>query len=320
MAESKASPRVDIHPWHIIERGWRPESVRGAESLFAIGNGRFGQRANFEETYTGDHLRGSYLAGVYYPDKTRVGWWKNGYPEYFAKVLNATNWLDVRWSVDGEEVDLAQAEVLEFERILDMKTGVLQRRAVVKLRSGVTAVLEAERWCSMANPDTAAIRVRLRLDREGPTVRVAAGVDGNVRNEDSNWDDAFWRQDGAETPRLGQGVVANTTHKTHFGTATAMDVELQVTGHSVVPSMELAPARVDAVWEVRPGAGETVEVVKFIGIATTLHHPETALRAAALHTAEGARSEGYVAGLAAHVAAWVKDRRWRGCVFKPPHY
>jgi maltose phosphorylase len=212
MAESKASPRVDIHPWHIIERGWRPESVRGAESLFAIGNGRFGQRANFEETYTGDHLRGSYLAGVYYPDKTRVGWWKNGYPEYFAKVLNATNWLDVRWSVDGEEVDLAQAEVLEFERILDMKTGVLRRRVVVKLRSGVIAVLEAERWCSMANPDTAAIRVRLRLDREGPTVRVAAGVDGNVRNEDSNWDDAFWRQDGAETPRLGQGVVGNTTH------------------------------------------------------------------------------------------------------------
>ena len=304
MAESKASPRVDIHPWHIIERGWRPESVRGAESLFAIGNGRFGQRANFEETYTGDHLRGSYLAGVYYPDKTRVGWWKNGYPEYFAKVLNATNWLDVRWSVDGEEVDLAQAEVLEFERILDMKTGVLRRRVVVKLRSGVIAVLEAERWCSMANPDTAAIRVRLRLDREGPTVRVAAGVDGNVRNEDSNWDDAFWRQDGAETPRLGQGVVANTTHKTHFGTAAAMDVELQVTGHSVVPSMELAPARVDAVWEVRPGAGETVEVVKFIGIATTLHHPESALRSAALYTAEGARSEGYVAGLAAHVAAW----------------
>jgi maltose phosphorylase len=83
-----------------------------------------------------------------------------------------------------------------------------------------------------------------------------------------------------------------------------MDVELQVTGHSVVPSMELAPARVDAVWEVRPGAGETVEVVKFIGIATTLHHPESALRSAALYTAEGARSEGYVAGLAAHVAAW----------------
>ncbi len=41
-------------------------------------------------------FQGSYIAGVYYPDKTRVGWWKNGYPEYFAKVLNAPNWIGIR--------------------------------------------------------------------------------------------------------------------------------------------------------------------------------------------------------------------------------
>jgi maltose phosphorylase len=35
------------------------------------------------------NFQGSYIAGIYYPDKTKVGWWKNGYPEYFAKVLNA---------------------------------------------------------------------------------------------------------------------------------------------------------------------------------------------------------------------------------------
>ncbi|WP_262507095.1 hypothetical protein [Sphingobacterium sp. IITKGP-BTPF85] len=28
-----------------------------------------GQRANFEEDYSGKSLSGSYLAGVYYPDK-----------------------------------------------------------------------------------------------------------------------------------------------------------------------------------------------------------------------------------------------------------
>ena len=41
------------------------------------------------------HFKGSYIAGVYYPDKTKVGWWKNGYPEYFAKVLNAPNWIGI---------------------------------------------------------------------------------------------------------------------------------------------------------------------------------------------------------------------------------
>jgi maltose phosphorylase len=54
-----------------------------------------GQRANFEEKYSGSSLSGSYIAGVYFPDKTKVGWWKNGYPEYFAKVLNSTNWIGI---------------------------------------------------------------------------------------------------------------------------------------------------------------------------------------------------------------------------------
>jgi maltose phosphorylase len=35
-----------------------------------------GQRANFEESYSGDTFQGSYIAGIYYPDKTKVGWWK----------------------------------------------------------------------------------------------------------------------------------------------------------------------------------------------------------------------------------------------------
>ena len=75
--------------WSIIEEGFDKEQVKSSESLFSIGNGAMGQRANFEEQYSGPTFQGSYIAGVYYPDKTRVGWWKNGYPEYFAKVLNA---------------------------------------------------------------------------------------------------------------------------------------------------------------------------------------------------------------------------------------
>ena len=57
----------------IIEKGFNPANSRISESIFSIGNGRMGQRANFEENYTGDSLQGSYVAGVYYEDKTR-GW------------------------------------------------------------------------------------------------------------------------------------------------------------------------------------------------------------------------------------------------------
>ena len=64
-------------PWSILEEGFLPENNESSESIFSIGNGAMGQRANFEETYTGNTFQGSYIAGVYYPDKTKVGWWKN---------------------------------------------------------------------------------------------------------------------------------------------------------------------------------------------------------------------------------------------------
>ena len=75
--------------WKIVEEGFDKENVTASESIFSLGNGAMGQRANFEESYGGESFQGSYIGGIYYPDKTRVGWWKNGYPEYFAKVADA---------------------------------------------------------------------------------------------------------------------------------------------------------------------------------------------------------------------------------------
>src|SRR5690606_33229524 len=144
------------HEWKIIEEGFDASLNRISESLFSIGNGRMGQRANFEEDYSGDTLQGSYVAGVYYPDKTRVGWWKNGYPEYFAKVLNAANWIGISVAVDGEIVDLNQGEVLAFRRELDMQAGYLRRTYVLRLPSGKEIAVEALRFCSIVDDESGA--------------------------------------------------------------------------------------------------------------------------------------------------------------------
>lgn len=114
--------------WSIIEEGFEAERVRSSESLFSLGNGAMGQRANFEENYTGETFQGSYIAGIYYPDKTRVGWWKNGYPEYFAKVLNAPNWIGIHVEINNEILDLATCKSIEnYRRELNMKEGWYKR-------------------------------------------------------------------------------------------------------------------------------------------------------------------------------------------------
>ncbi|MDK4590733.1 glycoside hydrolase family 65 protein, partial [Kingella kingae] len=96
---------MDVLPWAIRSTKLEKEHKRLQESLTSIGNGYMGMRGNFEETYSADSHLGTYIAGVWFPDKTRVGWWKNGYPKYFGKAINALNFSKVAIFVDNQEVD-----------------------------------------------------------------------------------------------------------------------------------------------------------------------------------------------------------------------
>lgn len=104
-------------PWRLVENELHKDDMRLSESMTSIGNGHMGMRGNFEERYSGDSHRGTYLAGVWFPDKTRVGWWKNGYPQYFGKVINAMNIISLRVRIDREDIDLFEDDVLSFQRV-----------------------------------------------------------------------------------------------------------------------------------------------------------------------------------------------------------
>lgn len=180
------------HEWSIIEDGFDPDNHEVSESVFSIGNGHMGQRANFEESYSGKSLQGSYMAGVYYPDKTRVGWWKNGYPEYFAKVLNSTNWIGLNVNIDGEELDLNKAKVTEFVRELNMKEGYLQRTFTAELKDGKQIKVQATRFVSIVDKEIGALKYEITPLNFNGTLKLTSYLDGDVKNEDANYDEKFW--------------------------------------------------------------------------------------------------------------------------------
>src|SRR5690349_13402032 len=202
-----------VDEWKIIEEGFDPKHNQIAESVFSLGNGRMGQRANFEEAYSGETLRGSYVAGVYYPDKTRVGWWKNGYPEYFAKVLNAPNWIGIHISIEGQKLDLAKCKVEDFKRVLDMKIGLLTRSFVATLSDGKKVKIESRRFCSMARGEVGAIRYSITPLNFSAKAVLSIYVDADVVNMDSNYDEKFWEEVYKEATE-GRAVVTAQTKKT----------------------------------------------------------------------------------------------------------
>ena len=169
-------------PWKVIEEGFHSSNNRITESLMSIGNGYMGQRANFEECYSGDSMQGSYLAGIYYPDKTRVGWWKNGYPEYFAKVLNSVNWIAIDIFINGQRLDLATAEISDFRRELDMRHSILKKSLRIKLANGQSLEIESERFCSRVTKELGCIHYTLRSVDFNGRVEIDSRLDFDVYN------------------------------------------------------------------------------------------------------------------------------------------
>ncbi|MEO6633471.1 MAG: glycoside hydrolase family 65 protein, partial [Mucilaginibacter sp.] len=206
---------IAVDEWKIIEEGFNPHHNKISESIFSLGNGRMGQRANFEEAYSGETLQGNYVAGVYYPDKTRVGWWKNGYPEYFAKVLNAANWIGIDINIDGEQLDLDKCEVLQFRRELNMHAGYLKRNFTAKTGSGKIVAVEAIRFCSMADDEAGAIKYTITPQNFTGHLTITPFIDGDVVNKDSNYDEKFWDEVKKESWNDG-GFIQLRTKKTGF--------------------------------------------------------------------------------------------------------
>lgn len=292
--------------WSIIEEGFDAERVKSSESLFSIGNGAMGQRANFEESYSGETFQGSYIAGIYYPDKTKVGWWKNGYPEYFAKVLNAPNWIGIDIVINGEMLDLAKCTVHNFGRELNMKEGWYNRTFQATLQNGIEIKANVTRFLSLTADELGVINYEITPLNRAAKIEYRPYVDGGVKNEDANWEEQFWEP--LDVQHNGnQGFVTARTFKTHFNVATFMHNTLFLAGRE----LEILPATVDAgkdkvqfsyVVEVNPN--ETVTLQKFGGYTVSLNHDNDKLVGAAKNVIADARAKGYEALLEEQKRAW----------------
>jgi maltose phosphorylase len=264
--------------WRIIEEGFSPEMNRKSESIFSIGNGYMGQRANFEERYSGDSLQGNYIAGIYYPDKTKVGWWKNGYPEYFAKVLNAPNWIGIDVLINKKPVDLSSAKVLSFTRILNMKEGYLERLFTISVAGNKSLEFHSRRFLSIKEPDAGIIKYTVRSNDFEGNIDFCLYIDADIRNEDANYGRKFWKEISREINN-STGVIVTSTLKTGFHVATSMchvlfknrketRINPTITDRSKYVAHTISES-------VKPG--DELEIIKYVSVLSSLNHSEKSL-------------------------------------------
>ena len=297
-----------IDPWKIIEENFVAKKVKASESIFSLGNGYMGQRANFEEQYSGDTFQGSYIGGVYYPDKTRVGWWKNGYPEYFAKVLNAPCWIGININIGGISLDLNNCiEIANFRRELDMKNGMYKRSFEAQLSDEIRVSIEVKRFLSLEEGALGAIRYQIKMLEGNTDIKLDSYIDGDVKNQDSNWNESFWNHKMKDV-KEDLLILHSETFKTNFQIATYAQTQFFDGSGSSKGKFETSEKNnfISQKKKVHLNEGESCYILKFGGYINGMNHSFEDFKSVALDIIKRSTSKGFDKLAHENSQAWAK--------------
>ncbi|WP_313469231.1 glycoside hydrolase family 65 protein [Carnobacterium sp.] len=297
----------EVDPWKITSSSLEKEDKRLQESLTSIGNGYMGMRGNFEEGYSGDSHLGTYLAGVWFPDKTRVGWWKNGYPEYFGKVINATNFIPIELYINNQKVDLAKDLIKDYKIELNMQTGILYRSFTV-IKDEVETHFQFKRFVSITIKELALIEVNAEVLQGEAVVTFVPLMDGNVSNEDSNYEENFWQEIGrqsGEKSSLTTKTIPNTFGIEQF-TVTTMMQTLAEDAENRQTAEDFMQVREEITYKL--AAGEKAGITKLVSVVTSRDVVPEKQQTAAAVILDTALAKGTADLEAEHVEAWAE--RW----------
>jgi maltose phosphorylase len=191
-----------------------------------------------------------------------------------------------------------------------MKEGYLKRTFTAKTAAGRLIEVEAIRFCSIANDETAAVKYSIAPINFDGTITLTPYVDGDVVNQDSNYGEKFWDEVTKETWPLG-GYIRMRTQKTGFEVVTGMQVAVFKDDQQISPEAKSAEKEkfVAATISIPAKKGEKVTLVKYAAILASLNHPAAELAGNARQTLSAISKKGFDAILAEQAKAWAQ--KWK---------
>ena len=151
-----AHPAFEVDPWSVRENHLDLDVLAQTESVFALANGHIGLRANLDEGEPFG-VPGTYLNSFYELRPLPHAEAGYGDPESGQTVVNVTNGKIIRLLVDDEPFDVRYGRLLAHERELDLRAGVLRRRAEWRSPAGASVRVSSTRLVSFVQRSAAAI-------------------------------------------------------------------------------------------------------------------------------------------------------------------
>jgi len=155
-----------IDPWRLVSRRFSTSRVAEEETLFAVANGYMGLRGTHDEGLPSNDPA-LFLNGFHETWPIPYGEAAFGFATTGQTIVSAPDGSVIRLYVDEEPLVLTDSKVLSYERVLDMRTGILERSVTFRTARGAAVALRSRRLASLHWRHLAAISYEVTL-LEGP--------------------------------------------------------------------------------------------------------------------------------------------------------
>ena len=189
--------------WRLVEKRFYPRFLAATETLFSTANGYLGMRGNFEE---GDPAfeRGTFINGFYESWPIIYGEEAHGFAKTGQTIVNVTDGKIIKLYVDDEPFYLPTANLVKFERALDMKNGTLDREVLWETPSGKRVAIKSRRLVSFQHRHLAAISYEVTILNAAAPIVISSEMICDHKSEQSNQADS---RDPRQTRQFAGGAL-----------------------------------------------------------------------------------------------------------------
>jgi alpha,alpha-trehalose phosphorylase len=159
--------------WNVIEKRFHPEFLAQSETILALGNGYLGLRGCPEEG--GPNAENCTLINGFYETRPIVyGEEAYGFAKTGQTIVGVTDSKIIKLFVDDEPFWLPDANLLSYDRRLNMKSGTLDREILWETPAGKQVLITSRRLVSFANRHVASISYRVTLLNAAASVVISS--------------------------------------------------------------------------------------------------------------------------------------------------
>src|SRR6201987_2569459 len=183
-----ASNDYPADEWNIIEKRFHPKFLAQAETMLALGNGYLGMRGCPEEG--GPNAENSILINGFY--ETGPDWVPEdayGFAKTSQTIFSVTDSKIIKLFVDDEPFWLSNANLVSYDRRLNIKSGTLDREILWETPAGKQVLITSRRLVSFADRHVAAISYRLTLLNAAASLVISSEMAVNEQSARINGDD-----------------------------------------------------------------------------------------------------------------------------------